>query len=81
MADNTNPIELEEEEYTTPLTAPIFKRILGLLHPHWKWVVGFIITIAFTSILDSVFTYINKDMIDQGIVAKNINILWRTHPV
>jgi ATP-binding cassette subfamily B protein len=77
MADNTNPIELEEEEYTTPLTAPIFKRILGLLHPHWKWVVGFIITIAFTSILDSVFTYINKDMIDQGIVAKNINILWR----
>jgi len=34
-------IELEEEEYTSPLTAPIFRRIVGLMRPHWRWVVGF----------------------------------------
>jgi ATP-binding cassette subfamily B protein len=42
-------IELEEEEYTSQLTGAVFKRILGLLKPHWKWVLGFLITIAATS--------------------------------
>jgi len=77
MAGNEELIELEEEEHTTPLTAPIFKRILGLLRPHWQWVIGFIITIALTSMLDSFFTYINKNMIDQGIIGKNPEALWR----
>ena len=77
MADNSELFEVEEEEYAAPLTAPIFKRILGLLRPHWQWVVGFIITIALTSMMDSMFTYINKDIIDNGIVAKNIGTLWR----
>lgn len=69
--------ELEEEEHTSPLTAPIFKRILSLLRPHWQWVVGFIITIALTSAMDSIFTYINKDIIDQAIVRKSAEALWR----
>ncbi|MEW6717238.1 MAG: ABC transporter ATP-binding protein [Chloroflexota bacterium] len=70
-------IELEEEEYTSQLTAPILKRILSLLKPHWRWVVGFLVTIALTSALDSLFTYINKNMIDRGIVARNIPVLLR----
>jgi len=70
-------IEIEEEEHTSALTAPIFNRILGLLRPHWQWVIGFIITIAFTSVLDSMFTYINKSIIDEAIVGKNISALWR----
>jgi hypothetical protein len=28
-------IELEEEEYTANITAPVIKRILGLMKPHW----------------------------------------------
>ena len=60
-------IELEEEEHTSNLTGPVFSRILGLLKPHWKWVVGFLITIAGTSGLDAYFTYINKQIVDQGI--------------
>lgn len=59
-------IELEEE-HTSNLTGPVFYRILGLLKPHWKWVVGFLITIAGTSGLDAYFTYINKQIVDQGI--------------
>jgi ATP-binding cassette subfamily B protein len=77
MANDIDLIELEEEEHTSPLTAPVFKRIVGLLRPHWQWVVGFLITIALTSALDSFFTYINKNIIDQAIVGKNISILWR----
>ncbi len=70
-------IELEEEEYTSPLTAPIFKRILGLMRPHWRWVVGFLVTIALTSVIDSSLTYINKLIIDQGITPKDVSALWR----
>jgi ATP-binding cassette subfamily B protein len=65
-------IELEEEEYTSPLTMPVFKRIVGLLRPHWRWVVGFLVTIALVSTQDSLFTYLNKLIIDQGIVQKDI---------
>ena len=61
-------IELEEEEYTSQLTTPVLKRILGLLRPHWKWVLGFLLTIAITSGLDAYFTFLNKQFIDQGIM-------------
>ncbi len=70
-------IELEEEEYTSPLTAPIFRRIVGLMRPHWRWVVGFLVTIALTSVIDSSLTYINKLIIDQGITPKDVSALWR----
>jgi len=61
-------IELEEEEHTSQLTGPVFRRILTLLKPHWKWVVGFLITIALTSGLDAYFTFINKEIVDTGIM-------------
>ena len=70
-------IELEEEEYTSQLTGPVFRRIVGLLKPHWRWVLGFFITIALTSITDSYFTYINKQIIDQGISLKDVGALTR----
>jgi ATP-binding cassette subfamily B protein len=60
-------IELEEEEHTSQLTAPVFKRILGLLRPHWKWVLGFFITIALTSSTDAYLTFLNKQIVDTGI--------------
>ena len=70
-------IELEEEEYTSHLTAPVFRRIVGLLKPHWKWVVGFIITIMLTSVLDAYFTYLNKEIVDVGITLKDRPALMR----
>jgi len=70
-------IAIEEEEYTSPLTLPVFKRILGLLRPHWRWVVGFVVSIAVVSAQDAVFTFINKNMIDQGILQKDVDALWR----
>ena len=69
MADEQ--IELEEEEFTSQLTTPVLKRIGSLLKPHWKWVLGFLLTIAFTSASDAYFTYVNKQFIDQGILLKD----------
>ncbi len=71
MTDDIELIEIEEEEYTSQLTAPVFKRILGLMKPHLKWVIGFFITIALTSIGDAYFTFLNKQIVDQGIELGN----------
>jgi ATP-binding cassette, subfamily B, bacterial len=70
-------IELEEEEYTSQITGPVFRRILGLVKPHWKWMLGFLIAIIFTASLDALFTYINKNIIDLGISQKSIPTLLR----
>src|SRR6202142_697805 len=64
-------IEIEEEEYKSNLTAPVFKRIVGLMKPHMNWVIGFFVTIALTSITDATLTFINKGFIDQGISLKD----------
>ena len=73
-------LELEEEEYTSNLTAPVFWRIFGLLKPHWKWVLGFLVTIALVSSMDAYFTYLNKQIVDQGIKLNDfdrvIEIAW-----
>jgi ATP-binding cassette subfamily B protein len=70
-------IELEEEEYTSSLTMPVFKRIVELLKPHWRWVVGFLVTVLLVSAQDSLFTYINKLIIDEGIIPRNKEVLWK----
>ncbi len=70
-------IAIEEEDETSKLTYEIFYRILELLKPHWKGVLGFILTIAVVSALDSLFTYINKGMIDDGMMKKDISTLYR----
>jgi len=64
-------IEIEEEEYTSNLTAPVFKRILGLMRPYMNWVIGFFVTIALTSCGDAYFTYLNKEIVDTGISLGN----------
>jgi ATP-binding cassette subfamily B protein len=64
-------IEIEEEEYTSQLTTPVLKRILGLMRPHWRWVAAFFLAIAVTSSTDAYFTYINKGFVDQGINLKD----------
>jgi ATP-binding cassette, subfamily B, bacterial len=70
-------IELEEDEYTSQITGVTFRRIIGLTKPHRRWVFGFWLTIAFTSVLDAFFTYLNKGIIDQGIIAQDQQALIR----
>lgn len=70
-------IEIEEEEYTSQLTAPTFARITALVKPHWRWMAGFLAAIVATAALDAFFTYINKLIIDQGIVPGKFNLVLR----
>ena len=68
-------IEIEEEEYSAQITGPVLRRILGLLKPHWPWVLGFFLSIALTSITDAYFTYINKQFVDEGITPRDLDRL------
>jgi ATP-binding cassette subfamily B protein len=64
-------IEYKEEEFTARFSGKTVLRILGLARPHWRWAVGFLAFIAIVSALDSVFTYLSKLIIDEGIVARD----------
>ena len=70
-------IELEEDEYTSQITGKTLRRILGLTRPHWRWVLGFWVMIALTSVVDAYFTYLNKGIVDQGIIAKDPQAMLR----
>jgi ATP-binding cassette subfamily B protein len=70
-------IEFEEEEFTTQFNGRTVLRILSQTKPHWRWVVGFMVTIALVSTLDSYFTFLSKRIIDEGIVAGNKAVLTR----
>jgi ATP-binding cassette subfamily B protein len=61
----------EEEEFQTQITGKIFSRILSLTRPHQRYLVGFVSAVLFTSIIDAVFTYISKQVIDKGILQGN----------
>ncbi len=67
----SNPHEFEEEEFTTQFNGQTIRRILAQTKRHWPLVVGFISLVAIVSTLDSVFTYLSKLIIDQGIVARD----------
>jgi len=47
-------------------------RILKLTFPHWELLAGFTLAIMFTAFLDSFGTYITKLIIDDGILAGNL---------
>jgi ATP-binding cassette subfamily B protein len=61
----------DEEEFQTQITGKIFSRILALTWPHRRFLFGFIGAVLFTSIIDAVFTYISKQVIDQGILKQD----------
>ncbi len=69
--------EFDEKEYGK-LTGHIFKRLVAVLRPHWKWALGFLICIAIVSAIDSYTTYLSKRIIDEGIIAGSREAIVRT---
>jgi ATP-binding cassette subfamily B protein len=67
----------EEEEFKAQVNSKTLRRILGLTRPHLKWVIGFLVAIALVSGLDSIFTYLSKLIIDDGILAGDKPTLYR----
>ncbi len=69
--------QFEEEEFTTQFKGRTIWRTLKQTAPHWPWLVGFLLAIAGVSVLDSYFTYLGKRIVDEGIVARDVNALTR----
>jgi len=67
----------EEEEFTTQFNGRVVARIFRQAKPYWSWVLGFMVMIALCSVLDSLFTYLSKQIIDEGIVTGNRSHLLR----
>jgi len=67
----------EEEEFTTDFSGQTLLRILAQARPHWRWVVGFLLTIALVSIVDSIFTFITAKIIDEAILVNDREALVR----
>ena len=64
-------VEFREEEFSTEFNGQTVLRILGLTKPHWPWLIGFVVTIGIVSALDAYFTFLGKQIIDEGILAGN----------
>jgi len=67
--------EFEEEEFTGQLTGAVFKRIVSLVRPHWRMVAAFTFAMIFVSMMDSIFTLINKQIIDRSVVGGQSGVL------
>lgn len=59
----------EEEEFTTTFNGNTLLRLFKELKPVWVYLAGILISIGFTSLFDSLFTYLNKLLVDDGILA------------
>jgi ATP-binding cassette subfamily B protein len=62
-------VEFIEEDFSTEFNGQTVLRILSLTKPHWPWLIGFVVTIGVVSALDAYFTYLGKQIIDDGILA------------
>ncbi len=65
----------EEEEFTSQFNGGTFVRILKSVRAHWKWVAGFMLSIAGVSALESFFTYLGKRIVDDAIIPRNHDVL------
>jgi len=65
----------EEEEFTTRFSGKTLRRILKQALPHWPSLIGFLVSIAIVSALDSYFTFLSKRIIDDGIVQGNFELI------
>lgn len=65
----------EEEEFTTQFTGQTLLRTLKQGAQHWHLMVGFLVIITGTAVLDSYFTFLSKRIIDEGVVAGDADAL------
>jgi ATP-binding cassette subfamily B protein len=61
----------EEEEFNTQFNGQTLKRIARQAAPYKLLVAGFLLCIVVVSFQDSLFTYLSKLIIDEGILAGN----------
>ena len=67
----------EEEDFATQFNGQTVLRILSQARPHWPMLVGFLIGLALVALIDAIFTYLTKRIIDDAILAQNGALLVR----
>ncbi len=68
--------DFEEEEFSTQFSGGTLRRIAGQLRPYWRRVTVFLAAVAFVSFFDAYLTYVQKRIVDEGILAHNPVALW-----
>ena len=59
----------DEEEFDSKLSGKTVWRIVAQAKPYWTWVVGFIVLVALVSLTDSYFSFVRKQIVDDGILG------------
>jgi ATP-binding cassette, subfamily B, bacterial len=67
----------EEEEFTTQFNGQTVLRVLKQGLRHWPYMAFFLISISLVSLLDSYFTFLSKRIMDEGIIAGDMETLIR----
>jgi ATP-binding cassette, subfamily B, bacterial len=65
----------EEEEFTTQFNGQTVIRVLKQGLRHWPYMTFFLISISMVSFLDSYFTFLSKRIMDEGIIAGDMETL------
>ena len=68
-------IEFEEEEFETSFNGQTIRQLGKLLIPYKGRVLGFLLAVLAVAGLDSYFTYLSAQIIDDGILAENTTVL------
>ena len=69
--------EFQEEEFTTQFNGQTVLRILEQVKQYRRWMLGFLVAISLTAVLDGYFTYLSRRIIDEGIQPGNRDALYR----
>jgi ATP-binding cassette subfamily B protein len=69
--------QFEEEEFSTEFSGKALRRIASLAKPYWRWVLGVAVGVAVVSTMESYFTFLNKRLLDEAIVARDPAALYR----
>jgi ATP-binding cassette, subfamily B, bacterial len=67
----------EEEEFTSQVNGRTLMRTAQQGLKHWPMMLGFLVSIALVSVVDSYFTFLSKRIIDEGILAGDAEALIR----
>ena len=67
----------EEEEFESQFNGQTVIRILKQGLPHWPYMAAFLVSVSLVSATDSYFTFLNKRIIDEGIMAGDMEMLTR----
>ncbi|MFN2193412.1 MAG: ABC transporter ATP-binding protein [Candidatus Promineifilaceae bacterium] len=70
-------IYFEEEEFESDFNGQTVKRILMQATPHWPLLAGFLVAIVAVALIDGLFTFLSKEIIDNAITPQDRQALVR----